>query len=185
MSLEDKNEKTGVLIGSFKKDKITNELYVSGMPFVSYELTSSPENWNKILNYLKNNNERISFVIMSLSESVLLIAQCKKYSELFNVLIERIKQFPHLFFLYEDNRFSKFNIFNQHYYHKYMYYNLYWDDPKEFYHIVNSSVEESDVKDQEIRIRYFINIFKTFYAFNIIFSILCTFSDIYSFRAST
>ena len=106
------NTKSFILIGTFRNEKIVNELHLAGKETISKNLTSSPDNWGRIIELLRKKKDSIDCVALSLSESVLLIAQCQSYKEKFNEIINLIQDIPHMIFLYEDNRFSKFNIFN-------------------------------------------------------------------------
>ena len=66
------NNNPFLLIGTFRNDKIKNEIHLAGMPVISKNLTSSPNNWDSINVFLEKKKSDISCVALSLSESVLL-----------------------------------------------------------------------------------------------------------------
>lgn len=144
----DENNKPFLLIGTFRNDKIKNEIHLSGMSVISKNLTSSPQNWDKINAFLEKKKYDIACVALSLSESVLLIAQCDAYKDKFKKMLNIIKDIPHMIFLYEDNRFAKFNIFNTSYYKKYLFYDEFFNN-RELYNNSTSSYCEYDYELQK------------------------------------
>lgn len=123
--MSEKESKPVLLIGTFKNEKIVNEIHLSGRDVITKNLTSSPQNWDNIIVLLKNKS-KFSCVFVSLSESVLLISQCKSYTEKLYTIIRLLEDIPHLVFIYQDNLFGKFNIFNTNYYAKYLFYDKFF-----------------------------------------------------------
>lgn len=130
--METREKKPFLLVGTFRNEKIKNEIHLSGREVISKNLTSSPKNWDEIINFLEKKSDEISCVILSLSESVLLIAQCPSYREKYRKILGILEHLPHIIFLYEDNLFGKFNIFNQRYYAKYLFYDDFFDNREKF-----------------------------------------------------
>ena len=149
--MAEKERKPALLIGTFKNEKIANEIHLSGREVVSKNLTSSPSNWDSIIDLLKKKN-KFSCVFLSLSESVLLISQCKSYKEKFYTIIRLIEDIPHLIFIYRDNLFGEFNIFNTRYYAKYLFYDDFFANRATFteleqnYHTYSDNLRDSIIE---------------------------------------
>lgn len=155
--MESKEKKPFLLIGTFKNEKITNEIHLSGRDVISKNLTSSPKNWDEIISFLNKKGDEISCVVLSLSESVLLIAQCPGYREKYEAIIELLKTLPHIIFLYEDNLFGKFNIFNQHYYAKYLFYDDFFTNREIYERLTREYDSYCEDLHEEIVSAYFFN----------------------------
>lgn len=155
--METKEKKPFLLIGTFRNEKIKNEIHLSGREVISKNLTSSPRNWDEIIKFLVKNGEEISCVVLSLSESVLLIAQCSSYREKYNKILGLLEHLPHIIFLYEDNLFGKFNIFNQRYYEKYLFYDEFFHNREIFDRLSKEYSYYSNDLREEIVSEYFFN----------------------------
>jgi len=150
-----KESKPALLIGTFKNEKIVNEIHLSGREVVSKNLTSSPENWDRIIALLKE-RDMFSCVFLSLSESVLLIAQCKSYKEKFYQIVCLLEEIPHLVFIYRDNLFGEYNIFNTKYYEKYLFYDDFFANRATFKNLQQNYHEYSDnLRDSIIEYYFF------------------------------
>lgn len=138
---ENPQNKPFLLIGTFNNDKIVNEIHLAGMTAISKNLTSSPDNWDRINDYIEKNQTTLSCVALSLSESVLLISRCNSYKDKFQRMLNLLQNIPHIIFVYEDNRFSKFNIFNTRYYKKYLFYDDFFVN-REIFKKITSEYDE-------------------------------------------
>ena len=153
-----KDNKMFLLIGTFRNEKIINELHLAGKEIVSKNLTSSPDNWDRINAFIKKNRNNIDCIAFSLSESILLISQCETYKKRFFKMLNLIKDITHMIFLYEDNRFSKFNIFNTRYYKKYLFYDDFFVNREAFKRLLDEySIYSTEVKENIIS-DYFYNV---------------------------
>ncbi len=124
------SEKTVLYLGSHRNNSIASEVYIAKQDFDTKNLFSSPEHWEEIIDLLQNQaNCPYKWVIVNMTESLMLIARKGRYLELFQRLLEAIKGYQHLFFFYEDNWHGKFNIFGKDYYTKYLYYEDRDSDP--------------------------------------------------------
>lgn len=138
-----------LIIGTFKNQRIRDELYIHNYEVINHNLTSSPENWQIIIQNLKDNNNGYDKIILQITESVLLIARKGTYNDLFWEMIDLIKGYQHLVILYEDNISNKFNIFNKAFYKKYLYYEYLKTDKRKY----DSLVYEHEAQLEELRKR--------------------------------
>ncbi len=124
------SDKTVLYLGSHRNDSISSEVYIAKQDFDTKNLFSSPDHWEEVIELLKNRTEcPYKWVIVNMTESLMLIARKGRYLDLFLKLLEAIKGYPHLFFFYEDNWHGKFNIFGKDYHTKYLDYEYRYSDP--------------------------------------------------------
>ena len=152
--MSENEKKPALIIGTFRNEKIVNEIHLSGREVITKNLTSSPQNWDSIISLLKKKN-RFSCVFLSLSESVLLISQCKAYTEKFYEIIKLLENFPHLVLIYKDNLFGKYNIFNTSYYSKYLFYDDFFANRETFNELEARYTQYSNIVRESIIEHYF------------------------------
>ena len=155
--MKSENKKTVLLIGTFRNEKITNEIHLSGREIISKNLTSSPSNWDSIIRLIKVNGDDYDFIALSLNETVLLIAQCEAYRKKFYKIVDLLKDKRHVIFVYEDNLFGKFNIFNTDYYSKYLFYDDFFTNREHFKDLTEWYSQDSASLREDIARTYLFN----------------------------
>ena len=144
-----------LIIGTFKNQRIRDELYIHNYEVINNNLTSSPGNWEIVIENLRNPDNEYDKIILQITESVLLIARKGIYNELFWKIVDLVQNYEHLVILYEDNIFDKFNIFNKGFYKKYLYYEYLRTDKKKYDFLIHEHEMNLAILGQEAREDFF------------------------------
>lgn len=118
-------DKTNIvlLVGSLNNQQILNEIYITKRDAEIKMLTSSPDNWNKIIKEITHAKKEGKPIFVNFSEAILLISCNEEYKSLFTKLLDALIGSQHILFLYQDAFIGKYNIFNKPFYTKYLIYN--------------------------------------------------------------
>lgn len=144
-----------LIIGTFKNQRIRDELYIHNFEVINNNLTSSPRNWEIVIENLMDNHNEYDKIILQITESVLLIARRGIYNELFWKIVDLVQDYQHIVILYEDNMFDKFNIFNKGFYKKYLYYEYWRTDKKKYEFLIKEHETNLESLGQEAREDFF------------------------------
>jgi hypothetical protein len=127
MNINDKKliDKTNtvLLVGSFNNQQILNEINITKRNAEVKMLTSSPDNWKKIIREINHAKKDGKPIFVNFSEAILLISCNEEYRALFTKLLDVLIGSQHILFLYQDAFIGKYNIFNKPFYTKYLIYN--------------------------------------------------------------
>ncbi len=105
--------KTIVLLGNLTQEGVTSKVHSLGYRYEQRVLQSKARNWLKIESYLRQleDSNHIISILVHLYEPVLLYFGEPEYRKVWARMLKIIKKYPSLIFIYQDNLFGDFTIF--------------------------------------------------------------------------
>lgn len=105
--------KTIVLLGNLTQEGVTSKVHSLGYRYEQRVLLSKAKNWLKIEAFLKQLEEQshIIALLVHLYEPVLLYFGEPEYRQVWARMLSIIKKHPSLVFIYQDNLFGDFTVF--------------------------------------------------------------------------
>lgn len=157
-------KKLGLLLSRVSNEVIENEMVLGGMSVKRFSLMPTRVNWDREINYIDSNSDNIGIIAVNVDVPLLLLAQNKDIAGDFIELINKIQQYPHVFFLRDDLLFDLkeeiYRLFcSSRVYCRYRYNALYARDRKNF---------ETLMKKHEENLKRFTQLIKTGYLFEVV-----------------
>jgi len=102
--------KNALIIGNLQDDSIIGELRIKKVNYDVKLLSSSVNNWEKIIEMIDDNYD---FIIWKLTETALMLSCDNDYEKLFYKMLKKVALKEHIILLYEDNLRRRYNYVNK------------------------------------------------------------------------